>query len=83
MSWVLAVAGFVAQLLACIYGKSTMGRLLPVLFVVGLTVLTLIGTFGGGILAFLGGTWLLLGEGKILFAMALAIGIYKIASFTK
>lgn len=81
--WILAVAGFVAQLLCCVYGKNRLLRLLPmgimgliiaVTLVLGITV-NRVGLFVGLVLA-----WQ---ELKILAFMALGYGLYRLVCYTK
>lgn len=83
MGWFLAVVAFLIQILCCVYAKTRLARLLPLLITAAVTALTLIVGLSSGFWAFAGGAVLLWGEGKILFAVILAWVIYKIAVFTK
>lgn len=81
--WVLAVTGFVGQLLCCVYGKNRLIRLFPMLAVAGVMVLTLIlGSTVGG-LGFFAAFALAWNEGKILAFMAVGYGLYSLVMFTK
>ena len=81
--WILAVPGFVAQILCCVYGKNRIIQLLPMgimgLIVVGTLVLG--STVGGlGFFAAFGLAW---NELKILGLMAAGYGLYRLVLFTK
>ena len=76
--WVFAVAGFVAQILCCIFGKNRLTRLLPMVIVGLIMVCTVV--FGSmGIVSMI-----LLGvEFLLLAVLALAYGLCKLVLFTK
>ena len=81
--WILAVAGFVAQLLCCVYGKNRLIQLLPMgimaLAVVGTLIL---GTTVGG-LGFFAAFAVAWNELKILIFMTAGYGLYRLVAFTK
>ena len=81
--WVLAVAGFVAQLLCCVYGRNRMIQLLPMgLMGLIMAATLLLGSTVGG-LGFFAAFALAWNEGKILLFMALGYGLYRLVLFTK
>lgn len=81
--WILAAAGFVAQILCCVYGKKRIIQLLPIA-IMGLIIagtLVLGSTVGGlGFFAVFALAW---NEVKILLLMAAGYGLYKLVLFTK
>ena len=81
--WILAVAGFVGQLLCCVYGKTKWVRLLPLTLMAAVMLGTVVlgctvGDFG--LIAALVLAW---NEAKILAFMAVGYGLYRLVLFTK
>lgn len=77
MIWTVALCVFFAQLLCCIYGRSLMGRYMPVL-ICGASLLFTALAAPGAI-----GVVLLAVEGLSTLMALLAIGLYKLVLWTK
>lgn len=76
--WILAVIGFIAQILCCIYGKNKFIQMLPMLIVGAVIVLTVIlGSMG--ILSMI----LLVTEILLLAVVAGAYALCKLVFFAK
>ena len=81
--WILAVAGFVVQLLCCVYVGNRWLKLAPmaIMGLIAAGTLILGSTIGG--LGFFAAFALAWNELKILALMAMGYGLYRMVAFTK
>lgn len=81
--WLLGVAGLIAQILCCVYGRKRIIQLLP-MGIMGLILLgtVVLGSTIGG-LGFFAAVALAWNEVKILMLMVLGAGLYQLVMFTK
>lgn len=76
--WILAIVGFIAQILCCIYGRNPVHRLAPMLVMGGIMALTVVGC-SIKLLSVI----LAVAEGLILAVMALGYLLCRLVFTTK
>lgn len=81
--WFLAVGGFVAQILCCVYGRNKLIRLLPMAVMLVVMVGTVALGVGIGGMAWFAAFALVWNELKVLAVLALAYGLCALVKFAK